>query len=114
MGVKLNMQCQHDNVYPLSEKLTFGQEGKREARAPARETAHRFSEGGRVLESSSIYLAPNCPSGYVVPLRNMVVNPSKAKLVGLGARGNSTNSQTNTGKISGYLKLQEGYCLYDK
>jgi hypothetical protein len=33
----------------------------------------------------------------------MFVNPSKAKLGGLGARRNSTNSQTSTGKISGYL-----------
>jgi len=44
----------------------------------------------------------------------MLVNPSKAKVVGRGSRGDSTNSQTNTGKISGYLKLLEGYCFSDK
>lgn len=52
--VKLNMQCHRDNVYPLSEKLIFGQEGKREARALAREAAYGFSESGRVLKSPSI------------------------------------------------------------
>jgi len=40
MEVKLNMQCQRDNVYPLSQKLTFGQEGKRETSASAREAAY--------------------------------------------------------------------------